>query len=170
MKTFDAQCRVLESLEKEFKPNAPRKEDISPPDNLNTFSEYPRRWAAEPLRVRSSSRNPEGIARWHSGQYFARARGDNGVSNRTIYDRDNRTHAGWFDDDAQAYDNLAQPSPDFKLAPTDVGGFRKLFMEECLRHIERRMREFGEFRYQATLLEEEVRVPLRPLENTELLP
>lgn len=80
------------------------------------------------------------------------------------YDRENRTHAGFYNEDPYVYHTAAQSYPDFKLAPTDVGGFRKLFAEECFRHIERRKREFGEFRYQATLLEEEVLAPLRPIE------
>lgn len=76
-------------------------------------------------------------------------------------DTSTRTHVGHYEEDPYVYHDSTQSNPDFKLAPTDVGGFRKLFSEECFRHIERRRREFGEFRYQATLLEEEVRTMLR---------
>lgn len=174
VKTFDAQYRVLESLEREFKAQVMRKMDTSSFENPNIWSDYSRAWV-EPRswtdsgRVRPSSRNPEpGKSSVHHMEYprqyaWARPRyQDNDISNRTVYDRDNRTHVGWYDEDAHVFLDTSQSNPDFKLAPTDVGGFRKLFTEECFRHIERRRRKFGEFRYQATLLEEEVRSPPHP--------
>lgn len=174
-KTFDTQYRVLESLEREFKAQAIRKMDTSF-ENPNIWSDYSRAWLeprswAESGRVRPSSRNPEpDKSSVHHVEYYPRQYAwarpryqDNDISNRTVYDRDNRTHVGWYDEDAHAFYDTSQSNPDFKLAPTDVGGFRKLFAEECFRHIERRRREFGEFRYQATLLEEEVRSPPHPM-------
>ncbi|KAH8773746.1 putative Mg2+ transporter [Diaporthe sp. PMI_573] len=161
VKTFDAQCRVLESLQREFKPQVMGKEYLSSTVNPNTWPDYTRGWH-EPSRARSSYGNPDVPVRpTHHMEYprqYAGARPmyqDNDISNRTVYDRDSRTHAGWYDDDHHVSYGTSQSNPDFKLAPTDVGGYRKLFTEECFRHIERRMREFGEFRYQATLLEEE---------------
>lgn len=68
------------------------------------------------------------------------------------------------------YYDTTQSNPDFKLAPTDAGGYRKLFTEECFRHIDRRKREFGEFRYQASLLEEEVCAPPQPVHLELCLP
>jgi hypothetical protein len=149
------------------------KEHLLSTENQNVWSEYtrgryePRPWA-EPSRARSYTGNPDIPLRsmhhmeYHRQYPWARPRyQDHDISSRTAYDRDNRTHVGWYEEDQQALLSTNQSNPDFKLAPTDVGGFRKLFTEECFRHIERRMREFGEFRYQATLLEEEVRVPLQ---------
>lgn len=144
-------------------------------DNPNIWSDYTRGWHeprswAEASRARSSAGNPDvSIRPIHHMDYprhyaWARPRyQDNDLSNRTVYDRDNRTHAGWYDEDHHASYGTSQSNPDFKLAPTDVGGFRKLFTEECFRHIERRRREFGEFWYHATLLQEEVSSPLHPI-------
>lgn len=168
MKTLDAQYRIIDSLENAFNPQVMRNEYVASTDSPNTWHEYSRSWVEprsrwESSRTRSSSRNPEGpIPPVHHLDYLkpyphARSRyHDNDTTNRT-WDRDNRTHVGYSDEDAYVYHDTTQSNPDFKLAPTDVGGFRKLFAEECFRHIDRRRREFGEFRYQATLLEEEVR-------------
>lgn len=138
---------------------------MASPDNPNIGYEHIRSWVdprsrRESSRVRSSPRDMEIPLRspMHHVEYprhyvYARSRyHDNDTSTRT--------HVGHYEEDPYVYHDTAQSNPDFKLAPTDVGGFRKLFAEECFRHIERRRREFGEFRYQATLLEEEVRAML----------
>lgn len=166
MKTLDAQHRIVENLEHEFKPQVMKNEYMTSTDHPNIGYEYSRNWG-EPFprrdfsRVRSSTRNyeVEVPVRSHRDEAeYARSH----VHARSRYrddERDYRTHAGWYEEDPYAYHATTQPNPDFKLSPTDAGGFRKLFAEECFRHIERRKREFGEFRYQATLLEEEVRAP-----------
>lgn len=165
-KTLDGQNRIFDSLDKEFKPQVMRNEYMASPDNPNIGYEYTRSWVdprsrRETSRFRSSPRDIEIPLRspMHHVEYprhyeYARSRyHDNDTSTRT--------HVGHYVEDPYVYHDSAQSNPDFKLAPTDVGGFRKLFAEECFRHIERRRREFGEFRYQATLLEEEVRAMLR---------
>lgn len=117
-------------------------------------------------RARSSSRNYEVEvpvrSHRHEVEYprsevYARSRYED-------IEREDRTHAGFYGEDPNVYHATTHSNPDFKLSPTDAGGFRKLFAEECFRHIERRKRDFGEFRYQVTLLEAEVRAPLRPVE------
>ncbi|KAI7774753.1 hypothetical protein LA080_007918 [Diaporthe eres] len=162
MKTLDAQHRIVENLEHEFKPQFMKNEYMTSTDHPNTGYEYSKNWG-EPFprrdfsRVRSSTRNyeVEVPVRSHRDEAeYARSH----VHARSRYrddERDYRTHAGWYEEDPYVYNATTQPNPDFKLSPTDAGGFRKLFAEECFRHIERRKREFGEFRYQATLLEEE---------------
>lgn len=177
MKTLDAQHRIIENLEKEFKPQIMRNEHMTSTDHPNIGYEYSRRWV-EPLsrrersRVKSSPRNYELEVRSHMHDVEYPRSEVHARSRYQDYDRENRTHAGFYDEAPYVYHTAAQSSPDFKLAPTDAGGFRKLFAEECFRHVERRKREFGEFRYQATLLEEEVRAPLRLIElhHPEIVP
>lgn len=141
-----------------------RNEYTTSTDHQNIGHEYSQRLTErerELSRVRSSSRIHEAPVRSHV-HYVEYPRSYE--YDRPRYYRDNRTHAGYYEEEPYVYHTATQSNPDFKLAPTDAGGFRKLFAEECFRHIERRKREFGEFRYQATFLEEEVCKPLCPIE------
>ncbi|KAL1851985.1 hypothetical protein Daus18300_012408 [Diaporthe australafricana] len=166
-KSLDAQYRILDCIEKELKPQVTKHEWSPSMDNSNMGYENSRNrwessrwdsnWRHEPAgRSRSLARTIDVPGRPPPVQYVRSRYQDNDYSNRTVnWDRDHRTNIGNYEDDAQVYYDATQPNPDFKLAPTDAGGFRKLFNEECFRHIERRRREFGEFRYQASILEEE---------------
>ncbi|KAI3392158.1 hypothetical protein diail_6105, partial [Diaporthe ilicicola] len=171
-KSLDAQYRILGSVEKEFKPQVAKNEWLTSWDNSNIGYEQSRNrwdseWSHEPARGRSAPRTVDVSVRSHPVRYVRSRDYDNDLSSRTVnwdrndlsnrtvnWNRDHRTN-NYYDEDAQVYYDTAQPNPDFKLAPKDAGGFRKLFNEECFRHIERRRREFGEFRYQASMLEEE---------------
>ncbi|KAJ0117452.1 hypothetical protein J7T55_003866 [Diaporthe amygdali] len=168
-KTLDAQHRIMDVLETNSKPQVASNEYMTSMDNPNIGYESYRsrvesssrrnspRSRSSPRTIDVSVRSPMYNAENTRSHTYARSRyQDNDFSNRTVtYDRDNRTHSAYYDEDAQVYYDTTQSNPDFKLAPTDAGGYRKLFTEECFRHIDRRKREFGEFRYQASLLEEE---------------
>jgi hypothetical protein len=72
----------------------------------------------------------------------------------------NRVRRSSYSDDGQ--DDVfawAHPNEVFKLAPTDPGGFRDLFLNECLQLLDMREREFGEFRILVRQLEAMVRSP-----------
>ncbi|KAG6354803.1 hypothetical protein INS49_003884 [Diaporthe citri] len=159
MKTLNAQHRIVENLENEFKPQVIKSEYMASTEHPNIGYEYSKSLVErEPdfSRVRSSSRIHEGPARSHVHDVeYPRSYVYDRPRYRDERDREIRTHAGYYEEDPYVYHTATQSNPDFKLAPTDVGGFRKLFAEECFRHVERRKREFGEFRHQATLLEEE---------------
>lgn len=61
-----------------------------------------------------------------------------------------------YDDNWTLNDSVLNPQEFYKLSPTYWGGFRDMLATECIKLLQRRADEFGEFEYYARGLERDV--------------
>ncbi|KAF4125467.1 Mg2+ and Co2+ transporter CorA [Geosmithia morbida] len=124
---------------------AARKTDVSMASRPDMFAySRPRIWTIYPEREHIVHHGP-GDAPRHETEPPYRRQG--AASNTNPY-----TQMADYD-----FESSLDEHANFKIRATDPGGFRSVFLQECLQHLDRREREFDQMQGQASYLEIENR-------------